>query len=145
MLVQRKKAEYPVWGDMFGNFFNQDWLNFPQNLKEQFGTFPAANIKENENEFLIELAVPGKTKEDFKIDVNEKLLSISSEQKESKEEKEENFTRREFSYQSFRRSFRLPETADTDAISAGYVDGILKINVPKKDAKKLGVKTIPIS
>ncbi|MBL7898822.1 MAG: Hsp20/alpha crystallin family protein, partial [Crocinitomicaceae bacterium] len=85
---------------MLGNVFTNDWLNFPQNFKDQFGTFPAANVKESENDFVIELAVPGKNKEDFKIDLDNHVLTISSEQKESKEEKSENYTRREYSYQS---------------------------------------------
>jgi HSP20 family protein len=145
MLALKKRSEFPVWGDMFGNVFTNDWLNFPQNYKEQFGTFPAANVKESDKEFTIELAVPGKSKEDFKIDLDQNLLTISSEQKENKEEKTENYTRKEYSYQSFRRSFRLPETADEQETSANYTDGILKIVIPKKDSKKQSAKTITIS
>lgn len=145
MLALRKKSEFPVWGDMLGNVFTNDWLNFPQNFKDQFGTFPAANVKESENDFVIELAVPGKNKEDFKIDLDNHVLTISSEQKESKEEKSENYTRREYSYQSFRRSFKLPETANEQETTANYTDGILKILIPKKDNKKQNVKTISVS
>lgn len=145
MLALRKKSEFPVWGDMLGNVFSNDWLNFPQNFKDQFGTFPAANVKESENDFVIELAVPGKNKEDFKIDLDNHVLTISSEQKESKEEKSENYTRREYSYQSFRRSFKLPETANEQETTANYTDGILKILIPKKDNKKQNVKTISVS
>lgn len=145
MLVHKRKTEFPVWGDIFGNVFNNDWVNMPLNFKDLQGNFPAVNIVESENDFKIEMAVPGKNKEDFKIDVNENLLTISSEKSETKEEKEENYTRKEFSYQSFRRSFKLPEIADSDNTSANYVDGILKISVPKKENKKNGVKTITIS
>lgn len=144
MLLQKRKAEFPVWGDVFGNFLSNDWLNFPQNMKEITGTFPAVNVKETETEFQIEMAVPGKSKEDFKIDVHDKLLTISSENRQSKEEKEDNYTRREFSYSSFRRSFKLPELADEDRCVANYTDGILKVSVPKKETKKPGVKSIEI-
>lgn len=145
MLVKKRNNELPVWGDVFGNFFNSDFLNFPQNYREQFSNFPAANIKEDDNQFTIELAVPGKSKEDFNVDLNENTLTIQSEKRESKEEKEENFTRREFNFTSFRRSFRLPEVADAENIKASYTDGVLKVEVPKKEVKKPGVKTITIS
>src|SRR5687768_6380989 len=133
MLVQKRKAEFPVWGDVFGNIFNNDWVNVPLNFKDSFGNFPAVNISESDAEFKIEMAVPGKNKEDFKIDVKENLLTISTEKTESKEEKEDNYTRREFNYQSFRRSFRLPEIADSENTAATYTDGILKVSVPKKE------------
>lgn len=145
MLLQKRKAEFPVWGDVFGNIFNNDWVNVPLNFKDSFGNFPAVNILETENDFRIEMAVPGKTKEDFKIDVDQNVLTISSEKTESKEEKEENFTRREFNYQSFRRSFKLPEIADAENTNASYKDGILNVSVPKKETKKQGVRTISIS
>lgn len=145
MLVQKKKSELPVWGDMFGNFFSNDWLNFPQNFNASQGTFPAVNVKDTEKSFEIEMAVPGKKKEDFKIDLNERVLSVSTESREEKEEKDERYTRREFHYSSFSRSFRLPEIADGESCTASYSDGILKISVPKKDAKTPGVKTIAIS
>ncbi|MBK6950950.1 MAG: Hsp20/alpha crystallin family protein [Crocinitomicaceae bacterium] len=145
MLVQKRKAEFPVWGDVFGNIFNNDWVNMPTNLKEQFGSFPAVNVKETDADFQIEMAAPGKQKEDFKIDVNENMLTISSEKTNSKEEVEDKYTRKEFSYQSFKRSFKLPEIADSDNTTATYTDGILKISIPKKDTKKHGVKTIAIS
>jgi len=145
MLLQKRKTEFPVWGDVFGNIFNNDWATLPLNFKDSMGNFPAVNIRETETEFKIEMAVPGKNKEDFKIDVKESFLTVSAEKAESKEEKEEKFTRREYSYQSFRRSFRLPEIADSDNIGATYTDGILKIVVPKKEVKTPGVKTIAIS
>lgn len=144
MLLQKRKTEFPIWGDVFGNFLNEP-LNYPQKLREVFGTVPASNIKENESEFQIELAVPGKKKEDFTIDVKENLLSISSETKTEKVEKEENFTRKEFNYESFKRSFKLPEIANLENISATYLDGILKISIPKKEVKKETVKSITVS
>ena len=83
--------------------------------------------------------------EDFTIDVKENLLSISSETKTEKVEKEENFTRKEFNYESFKRSFKLPEIANLENISATYLDGILKISIPKKEVKKETVKSITVS
>ncbi|MBI3135287.1 MAG: Hsp20/alpha crystallin family protein [Bacteroidetes bacterium] len=145
MLLQKRKAEFPVWGDVFGNLFNHAWTNVPQNFREPFGNIPAVNISESETEFKIEMAVPGKNKEDFKIDVKETILTISAEKIESTEKKEENYTRREYDFQSFRRSFRLPEIADSENTSATYTDGILTISVPKKEVKKHGVKTVAIS
>lgn len=145
MLLQKRKTDLPIWEDVFGNFFNNDLLNFPQNFKEMNSSFPAANIKDNETEFNIELAIPGKKKEDFEIDVNENVLTISSQEEKSNEEKGENFTRKEFSYKSFKRSFRLPEIAEFEKSVAKYEDGILKIVIPKKQDKKEAVKRIAIS
>lgn len=144
MLVQRKKSEFPTLGDVFGNFLQPDWLNFPSNFKEVASTFPAVNVKETETDYQIEMAVPGKNKNDFDIAVNDKLLIISSKQQQSKEEKEDNYTRREFSYSSLRRTFKLPEIADENSCKATYLDGILKVIVPKKESKKAGVKSIEI-
>jgi len=79
MLLQKRKTEFPIWRDVFGNFLTNEPLNYKQNFREVYGSIPTSNIKENENEFQIELAVPGKKKEDFAIDVKEKLLSIYSE------------------------------------------------------------------
>jgi len=145
MLLQKRKTEFPIWGEVFGNFLANEPLNCSQNFREVYGSIPAANIKENENEFQIELAVPGKKKEDFKIDVKEKILSVSSESKTANVEKEEKFTRKEFSYETFKRSFKLPEVANAELIGAMYSDGILKISIPKKDTKHDTIKSITVS
>lgn len=145
MLLQKRKTDLPIWEDVFGSFFNNDLLNFPQNYKEINSSFPAANIKDNDSEFNIELAIPGKKKEDFKIDVNENILTISSQEEKSNEEKGENFTRKEFSYKSFKRSFKLPEVAEFENSTAKYEDGILKIVIPKKKNTKEAIKQITIS
>ncbi len=99
-------------------------------------TIPAVNIKENENEFTIELAAPGLKKEEFKINVDEKLLTISTEKKEETEEKKEGYSRREFSYSSFNRSFRLPKTVDIEKIEAAHENGVLYLHLPKKEEAK---------
>jgi HSP20 family protein len=112
--------------DFFDNdrFFDSDWL------KEQ--TMPAVNVKETEKSFDIELAAPGLSKKDFKINVDNGVLTISSEKKEEKEQKEKDYTRKEFSYSSFSRSFTLPENVNEDDVKANYEDGLLKLNVAKK-------------
>lgn len=145
MLLQKRKTEFPVWGDVFGNILAKDWVHFPFDVKDQYGKFPAVNIIESETDYKIEMVAPGKTKEDFKISINENLLTISSEKEESKEEANEKYTRREFSYNSFTRSFRLSELADSEKIAAQYSDGILKITIPKKEIIKPEIKTISVS
>ena len=99
-------------------------------------TIPAVNVKEDTNEFTIELAAPGLKKEDFKINVDEKLLTISTEKKEETEEKKESYTRKEFSYSSFSRSFRLPKTVDIEKVEATHENGVLYLHLPKKEEAK---------
>lgn len=109
-----------------------DWFGGMENLN---ATVPAVNIKETEKDFTIELAAPGKKKEDFNIEVNENVLTISSEIKSEKEDKTDDgaYTRREFKYSSFKRAFTLPETINEDKINASYEDGVLKLALPKKE------------
>jgi HSP20 family protein len=97
---------------------------------------PAANISETDNDFTIALAVPGLSKEDFKIEIENNLLTIFSEKKESKEENTENYTRKEFMVGSFSRSFTLPKSIDTEKIQAQYNNGILNVVLPKKEEEK---------
>ncbi len=107
---------------------------------------PLVNILETKNDFRIELAAPGISKNDFQINLDNQILTISSTQKEEKEEKEEKVLRNEFCYSSFSRSFSLPETIDREKISASYKDGIIVVNIPKKEeAKDKGPKQIFIS
>ena len=112
-----------------------DWSN--KNFSDTNTTLPSVNIKASDNGFSVEMVAPGFKKEDFKIDLNNSLLTISSEKKIAEELKEgEQFTRREFSYQSFSRSFTLPETANGEEITAKYEDGILNVTIPKKEEAK---------
>ncbi|HLT32789.1 MAG TPA: Hsp20/alpha crystallin family protein [Aquaticitalea sp.] len=109
-------------------------------------TLPAVNIKENKDEYFLEIAVPGMKKSDFNIDVDNKTLSISSERSEEHVDTEENYTRREFGYSSFKRTFALPETVESDNIKANYNDGILTVHLPKREeAKEKPAKRIDIS
>ncbi|MBD3635899.1 MAG: Hsp20/alpha crystallin family protein [Crocinitomicaceae bacterium] len=96
-----------------------------------FGEVPAVNISEDDNNFDISVAVPGMNKEDFNISIDDGVMTISAETKSENEEKEENFTRREYNYSSFERRFTLPENAKEDAVEASYKNGILKIQIPK--------------
>lgn len=106
---------------------------------------PALNIKETDDHFEIELAAPGFTKKDFNITIEDGMLNITAEKEMSEEEKEEDYTRREFNYTSFERSLLLPETVKEEAIKAKYADGILKFNLLKKEeAKKRPPKVIEV-
>ncbi len=100
---------------------------------------PAANIKEEKDKFLVQLAVPGLKKEDFKIELKEKLLSISVEKSIEKEQMENQptYNLKEFGFTSFKRSFTLPETIELEAITAQYEQGILQLDIPKKDSAKI--------
>jgi HSP20 family protein len=98
---------------------------------------PAVNITEQKNEYRVELAVPGMKKDDFKIDVDGNMLTISSEKEESSEEKEKKFTRKEYSYSSFSRSFTLPEEINLDKIEAKYEDGVLRLSLPLKEEARI--------
>jgi HSP20 family protein len=109
-------------------------------------SLPAVNIIETDNEFSIEFAAPGKKREEFNIELDNELLTISSSKEEKPSSKEiTNYTRREFSYNSFKRSFTLPETVNLSKIDASYTDGILTVNLPKsEEAKKQPKRLIDI-
>jgi HSP20 family protein len=99
-------------------------------------SMPAVNIKEDEKRFTLDLAIPGIDKKDLKIEINEDVITISSEHSEEKSENRDDFKRREFSYSSFCRSFYLPENVKKDKIEAGYKDGILSVVLPKDEEEK---------
>lgn len=113
--------------------------NFFSRNNESRGMVPSVNIRENEENFMLDLAAPGLKKEDFKINLDNNVLTISSEMKEENEEKNEKFTRREFYFNSFSRSFTLPKTIDLDKIKADYKDGILSIALPKREEAKVAI------
>lgn len=115
-------------------FFENDLLRMPAQIGRQFmRNMPATNIRESEKEYMIEVAAPGMAKDDFNIDIDEGMLTISSQKEENTTQEEENFTRREYNYNSFSRSFRLPESVNADDIKARYEEGVLKISVPKRE------------
>ena len=126
-----KFHRHPFYNGLLNDFEND--LFKPKNNSD----VPAVNIQEDEKQFLLELAVPGMKKDDFKIDLENQVLTISSEIKEETEETENNYTRREFVYTSFSRSFTLPKSIVAEKIKADYKDGILKISLPKNKETKL--------
>lgn len=146
-LIRRKNHPIPSFNSLFDDLFDSDFIRFPS--KGLNANVPAVNVKEDENEYRLEVAAPGMKKEDFKVELEGNTLTISSEAKTEKSEKDEQgrYTRREFSYASFRRAFTLPEDeVDATAIKAKYEDGILHINVPKKELEKVEAsKLIEIS
>lgn len=121
-------------GNVFPSVMDElfkDWAGGSQLVNKMV---TPVNIKETDNAFTVELMAPGKKKEDFNIELDNDLLTISSEFKTERSEQEEGrYTRREFSYSSFRRTFTLPETVKEDEITASYEDGILRIALPKKE------------
>lgn len=132
---------------VFDDFFNPfaPWFENGGQWGRIFNT-PAVNITEHEKEYQVSLAVPGLKKDDFKIDVDGNMLTISSEKEETSEEKEKKFTRKEYSYSSFSRSFTLPEEIDRDKIEAKYEDGVLRLTLPRKEgAKKNSAKHIAVN
>ncbi|WP_452226061.1 Hsp20/alpha crystallin family protein [Lacinutrix cladophorae] len=139
-------VNFPNWSSWLDDIFNRD---LPSVFTSNFNTgitLPKVNIKEAADAYIVEMAVPGLKKSDFQIDLESQVLSISTETKIENEENEENYTRREFGYSSFKRTFSLPETVDEDKIEASYSDGILSIHLPKKEeAKQKPARTIKIS
>ncbi|MBP8946786.1 MAG: Hsp20/alpha crystallin family protein [Bacteroidales bacterium] len=112
--------------EFLGDDFLKDFFYMP----EQFNA-PAVNVSEDENKFQIEVAAPGFNKDDFKVSLDNDVLTIQSEKTEEKEEKDKRYRRREFNYQSFSRSFIVPDYIDKEKIEAEYKDGILYLNLPK--------------
>jgi HSP20 family protein len=127
-----KRSDWPalINGSWLSDFFDNDRFFDFEGLKKH--SMPSVNVKEHDKDFEIEVAAPGLSKKDFKIAVENGVLTISSEKEEEKEEKEKNYTRREFSYNAFSRSFTLPENVNESDIKARYEDGLLKLNVAKK-------------
>ncbi|MFO8053699.1 MAG: Hsp20/alpha crystallin family protein [Bacteroidales bacterium] len=149
VLLRKSERNAPSMPGLFERFFNDDLMDFNlSNFAGSDSNIPAVNVKENDNEYQIEVAAPGLKKDDFRISVENDRLTISSEKEDEKKEKDdENFTRREFRYQSFQRSFHLPENmVDTEKIKANYNNGILSIKVPKREeAKPKPAREIKIS
>ncbi|SDQ98268.1 Hsp20/alpha crystallin family protein [Flagellimonas zhangzhouensis] len=144
-LVKMDRKRFP-WNDSLIDFFNRDAFVDDEffNL-EKF--HPSMNIKEHDKDFEIEFAAPGFDKKDFKITMKDDVLEVSAEKSHEETEEEENFTRREFNYNSFTRNLKLPNTADTTKeVAAVYKKGILTLNVPKMEgAPKDNKKVIEVS
>ncbi|HNR19300.1 MAG TPA: Hsp20/alpha crystallin family protein [Bacteroidia bacterium] len=140
-LVKRNNA---VWGfsPMMSDFFGADDLTFDRLWNKDM--VPAVNIAENEKQFEIEFASPGFKKDDFKISVDNGMITVSAERKEEKEEKKKTYTRQEYSYNSFSRTFTLPDNAKEDDIKASYENGVLKLDIAKKALTVSKAKEIAI-
>lgn len=134
-LARRDDNYFPSFFDRFWNNDLMDWNS--TNFSGTNTSLPAVNVKETNDDYCIEVAAPGMKKEDFKVSLHNNVLTVSSEKKEEKEQKNENYTRREFSYQSFQRSFTVSENSvDSEKIEANYNDGILTIKLPKREEMK---------
>lgn len=129
---------------VFDDMFKTDWLGGTTNVNSIGTSIPAVNIQETDDNFMVAVAVPGKTKEDFNIELDNDVLTISSEEKEENEVQGNNgkYTRKEFSYRRFKRAFSLPESVDGEKISAAYNNGVLEINLPKKEEAKVQPKRL---
>jgi len=135
----------PRLGLTFNDFFEpwNEW--FQDGFAGRQLTSPKVNITDDKNSYNLELAAPGLQKKDFKIDVNGNVLTISAQKEERKEEKEDKYTRQEYNYSSFSRSFTLPEEVQQDKIDAIYENGVLKLALPKNEkATQNSHKAIPV-
>lgn len=139
-LIKRNEANWLP--SVFDDMFKTDWLGGTTNVNSIGTSIPAVNIQETEESFSVEVAAPGKTKEDFNIELENDVLTISSEDKKENETTEKNgrYTRKEFSYSTFKRAFSLPDSVDSEKISAQYNNGVLEILLPKKEEAKVQAK-----
>jgi HSP20 family protein len=149
-LVRTNGNLFPAIPSLLNDFFTDDWFDSSlANWKSSGTTLPAVNVRETNDDFRIEVAAPGMKRDDFKVELDNNVLTISSQREEKGEEskKDGSYTRREFIYQAFQRSFTLPENkVEGDEIAAAYVDGILQITIPKKEeAKVKPAKQIAVS
>lgn len=125
-----RNSNWPtLGGSLLSDFFDDDRFTSPL-LR---GSMPAVNVKETDKSFEVEVAAPGFNKKDFNISVDNGLLTVSAANRQEKEKKEDNYTRREFGYTSFSRSFNLPVNTNEEDIQAKYEDGVLKLSIAKKD------------
>ena len=138
-IIKRDHSLWPSFTNLEGDFFDEPFFTHE-------GNTPSVNIVETDDAFRVEMAAPGLKKKDFNIELNEDVLTISSEKEQDSEESPQNsrYSRREYSYQSFSRSFYLPEMIKADKIKATYKDGILAVLIPKRKEQKRA-KTIEIS
>lgn len=147
MKTLRRRRPAPSFVNVLDTFFNDDFLKkIDEGLTIWNGSAPAVNVKEDADAFNLEMAAPGYEKGDFNIVVAEDVLTISTVVKEATEAKEgEKYTRKEFKYGTFKRTFNLPDTVESTKIGANYTNGILSVSIPKKEeAKPQPARTIEI-
>lgn len=147
-LIKKNLNGYSALPSLFDDFFNRELFNWENNnYSSTSTTVPSVNIRENGDAYEVQVAAPGMEKNDFEVMLDGNLLTISSSKRNSSEMQDDSFTRREFSYLSFQRSFELPkDVVDQDNINAKYENGLLLLTIPKKEeAKQKPPKLIQIS
>jgi HSP20 family protein len=150
MVRKTNSSLFPAIPSLMDDFFGRDWLDSTLGDWKTIGsTLPAVNVRESNDGYVIEVAAPGMKRDDFKVELDNNVLTISAQMEDSHQQKDQegNYTRREFSYQSFQRSFSLPQNkVKGDEITARYVDGVLHVTVPKtEDAKTRPAKQIAVA
>jgi HSP20 family protein len=125
-----RRTSNPLFPSLLDEFFGSET---PFSTSANRAHVPSVNISETDTAFELALAAPGKTRKDFNVELDDHVLTVSSESKHEDESKTEHYTRREFRYDNFQRSFRLPDTIDTAGIHAKYDNGILTISLPKHE------------
>lgn len=143
MAILKNPAAFPAIANWMDDFWNTDKLFNDHFFAKEL--FPAVNVKEKDDSFEIEMTAPGLKKEDFKIQIENGVLNISSETRREEEEKNEKFTRKEFNYSSFSRSFSLPENVTEEDLAAKYENGLLKIKLAKKQVEMPKKKQIEVA
>jgi HSP20 family protein len=129
----------PGFSDVFDSILSDTFFNDRLTTR-----VPAANISETEDHFHVELAAPGLKKEDFKLNLDRNVLNVSVEQRTEGDDQQKNYSKREYSYASWVRSFTLPESANAENIEATYTDGVLKIDIAKREEAKMVRRQIEI-
>ncbi len=142
-LMKRGNGYFPSMRNLMTDFFESENLGLDDFFRREW--IPAVNVSESDKTYEIELAAPGLKRDDIHVKVVDGVLTISSEKKTEKESKDRNYTRREFNYSSFSRSFTLPENAKEDEIKASYDNGVLKLSVAKSAVYASKAKEIAIS
>ena len=145
MSLIKSKPAFSTPG-LFTDFFNDGFLDNELMNLPLTRWVPNANVLETADEYIIELAAPGMDKNEFKVEVQEDVVTIEGQHDEQKEERGDEYHRKEFKTTSFKRSFRLPKSVIADGVDAKYAQGILKLTLPKREeAKSIGKKLIKIS
>lgn len=129
----------PGFDGVFDSIFNDTFFS-----DRMMTRVPAVNISESKDHYHVELAAPGLKKEDFKLSLDSNVLSISVEQSQQENKEDRNYNKKEFSYSSFVRSFTMPDAADENGIEAKYTDGVLCIDIPKREEAKIQSRQIEI-
>jgi HSP20 family protein len=147
IMANRDLIKTEAMPSVFDDFFRpwNDWFGNGGSFFSRSLNIPAVNITENTDSYEVSLAAPGMKKDDFKVDIDGNMLTISSQKEETKEEKEQKYTRKEYNYSSFSRSFSLPDEVNQEKIEARYENGVLKLSLPRKESsKKITAKQIAV-